>query len=123
MGELQQRNYRKHNLNVIEMSIKDIDTSDLLDELNLRCVDVRTIREFSMTEINNEITRRRMEAEQAEIEAQADADRAEAESDAKAQAEAEAIAEDNARADQERAEAELQAESMQAEYEAEMAQR
>ncbi|MDP2363411.1 MAG: hypothetical protein Q8M94_06530 [Ignavibacteria bacterium] len=32
-----------------------------------RGTDARTIKEFSMTELNNEITRRRMEAERTEV--------------------------------------------------------
>lgn len=83
--------------------MKNYDDNELLEALANRGVDARPIEKFSMTEINNDITRRRMEAERAEMaQAEADADLAQAESDAMAQSEAEAEAEDNTRADQER---------------------
>jgi len=92
------------------MHIDGADIEALLGELRRRGFDARPISEFSMTELNNEITRRRMEAERAEIaNAEADADQA--------QVEAEAIAEDNARADQEKAEEEAQAAQAQADAE------
>jgi len=47
--------------------LKHLDNTSLLDELKMRGIDARPITEFSMTELNNEITRRRMEAERAEI--------------------------------------------------------
>ncbi len=49
------------------MHIDEADDSTLIEVLANRGIDVRTIREFSMTELNNEITRRRMEAERAEV--------------------------------------------------------
>ena len=39
----------------------------MLEILANRGMDVRSIKEFSMTELNNEITRRKMEAERAEV--------------------------------------------------------
>lgn len=45
------------------MHIDETSNDMLLKVLANRGIDVRTIREFSMTELNNEITRRRMEAE------------------------------------------------------------
>ena len=49
------------------MHIDELDTNAILEVLANRGIDVRTIKEFSMTELNNEITRRRMEAERAEV--------------------------------------------------------
>jgi len=49
------------------MHIDEADDNTLLEILANRGLDVRSIKEFSMTELNNEITRRRMEAERAEI--------------------------------------------------------
>lgn len=118
MGELRLRNYQRHNWNGIEMHIDEADTNMLLEVLANRGIDARVIKEYSMTELNNEITRRRMEAERAECaNAEADADQAHMENDARAQAEAEAIAEDNAKADQEKAEEEAQAAQAQADAE------
>ena len=49
------------------MGLENYGDDELLEALANRGIDVRTIREFSMTELNNEITRRRTEAERAEI--------------------------------------------------------
>ena len=49
------------------MHIDEADDNTLLEVLANRGIDCRTIKEYSMTELNNEITRRRMEAERAEI--------------------------------------------------------
>ena len=49
------------------MHIDELDTNAILEVLANRGVEVRTLPEYSMTELNNEITRRRMEAERAEV--------------------------------------------------------
>jgi len=49
------------------MHISEADDNELIEALANRGIDVRTIKEFSMTELNNEITRRRMEAERTEV--------------------------------------------------------
>ena len=43
------------------MGIERYDDADLIDALVLRGYDLRNIREFSMTELKNEITRREHE--------------------------------------------------------------
>jgi len=48
------------------MNIEDADSNQLIEQLANLGMRVGSIRDFSMTEINNEITRRRIEAEQAE---------------------------------------------------------
>jgi len=49
------------------MGIENYDDDELIEALANRGIDVRTIKEFSMVEINDEIVRRRMEAERKEI--------------------------------------------------------
>jgi len=49
------------------MDIDEADNNMLMEVLANRGIDARPITKFSMTEINNEITRRRMEAENAEV--------------------------------------------------------
>jgi hypothetical protein len=49
------------------MHIDGADIEALLGELRRRGFDARPIKKFSMTELNNEITRRRMEAERTEV--------------------------------------------------------
>lgn len=65
------------------MDIRECNENQLIEELANRGIDARNIKEFSMTELNNEITRRRMEAERAECaNAEADADQIQADADA-----------------------------------------
>ena len=75
------------------MDIRECDDNELIEALANRGIDVRHIKEFSMTELNNEITRRRMEAERAECAfAEADADQDQTNADALVEALTESIA-------------------------------
>jgi len=49
------------------MHISLVSAKDIISELASRGINVRAIHEYSMTELNNEITRRRMEAERTEV--------------------------------------------------------